>query len=173
MYKVGFRDRVEELATAPQSDVGAPLPMVLADEDRVFLAYRVSEPDPHWDGSYTNIVSPDTSGTIAIVSFNRCSVHMFGPPNDEAFGGHPLAKRGLRPYAAWEVHHSSWLALRIKMNRIHPRHSDRLFSDLRHFIFAFHDSTFECLAKDFTASLFRGSMNDAVARMAALLAGSE
>jgi hypothetical protein len=97
---------------------------------------------------------------------------MFGPPNDEAFGGHPLARRGLRPYSISEVRNSSWLELRIKMNRVHHRHSDSLFSDLRHFIFAFHDSTFECLAHDFTVSVFRGSMNAAVANMASMLAGS-
>src|SRR5512134_3046796 len=95
---------------------------------------------------------------------------MFGPPNDEAFGGHPLAKRGLRPYSAAEVHKSSWLKLRIKMNSVHHRHSDALFAGLRHFIIAFHDSTFECLARAFTVSMFRGSINNAVAHMASMLA---
>ncbi len=172
MYTVGFRDRVEELTTAPQSDVGAPLPVVVADEHRVLLAYLVSEPDPNWDGSYVNVVSADTAGAVAIVSFARCSLHMFGPPNDESFGGHPLAKRGLVPYSVSEIHYSSWLKLRIKMNRVHSRHSDSMFSDLRHFIFAFHDSTFECLATDFTVSMFRGSINDAMAHMVSMLAES-
>ncbi len=169
MYTVGFRDRVEELTTVPQSDVGAPMPVVLADEHRVLLAYLVSEHASNWDGTYVNVVSPDTDGTIAIVTFSRCSIHMFGPPNDEAFGGHPLAKRGLRPYSVSEIHNSSWRKLRIKMNRVHSRHSDAMFSDLRHFIFAFHDSTFECLATSFTVSMFRGSINDAVTHMAGML----
>ncbi len=169
MYSIGFRDRVEKLTNVPKSDAGAPLPVVLADELRVLLAYRVSEPDSNWDGTYVNVVSPDTEGTVAIVTFEHASLHMFGPPNDEAFSGHPLAKRGLRPYSANEIHNSSWVQLRIKMNCVHPRH-DSMFVGLRHFIFAFHDSTFECLARNLSVKVFRGSIAAATAHMATMLA---
>ena len=43
MHSIGFGDRVEELAAAPQSSGGAPLPVVFADENRVLLSYLVSE----------------------------------------------------------------------------------------------------------------------------------
>ncbi|MEL7500804.1 MAG: hypothetical protein AAFN77_24640 [Planctomycetota bacterium] len=170
MYTVGENDRVEELKDVPQSDVGAPLPVVLADEHRLYLAYLVSEPDPNWDGSYINMISPDTDGTVAVVTFDRPALHMFGPPNDEAFGGHPLANRGLRPYSVNEIHNSSWVQRRIEMNRIHRMHQDSMFDGMRHFIFAFHDSTFECLADDFSVSLFRGSILAATEHMLGLLA---
>ena len=52
---------------------------------------------------------------------------MFGPPNDEAFDGHPLARRGLRPYGAFEVTHSSWIRQLEQMNSVHPHHSPPLF----------------------------------------------
>ncbi len=170
MYRIGYRDRVQELTDVPQSDVGAPLPVVLANEHCVLLAYLVSEPDLNWDGTYVNEVLPDTDGAVAFVKFTRPSVHMFGPPNDEAFSGHPLARRGLQPYSAFEVHNSSWLKMRIKMNRVHHRHSDSLFTGLRHFIFTFHDSTFECLARAFTVAMFNGSLNKAITQMASMLA---
>ena len=54
--------------------------------------------------------------------FEHCYAHMFGPPNDEALRGHPLAGRGLRPYAAFEIRQSSWLRRLERMNSVHPRH---------------------------------------------------
>ncbi len=43
----------------------------------------------------------------AVISFRRHRAFTFGPPNDEAFSGHPLASRGLHPYGAFEMQHSS------------------------------------------------------------------
>ena len=170
MYDASGNERIERLKAVPKSCTGAPLPVVLSDEHHLLLAYLTSQPDPDWDGTYVNVVTNDTESVVAIVTFARTSLHMFGPPNDEAFGGHPLAKQGLRPYSANEIHNSTWLERRVAMNRVHHHHSDSMFEDLRHFIFAFHDSTFECLARDFDVSLFRGSMRDALAHMASLAA---
>ena len=171
MYSIGEKDRVKQLKDVPKSDVGAPMPTLLAAEHLLVLVYCISEPDPNWDGTYVNVVSNESSGAVAIVEFHRPSLHMFGPPNDEAFDGHPLTKRGLRPYSAVEILDSSWLQLRIEMNRVHRCHSDAMFADLRHFIFAFHDSTFECLARDLTISSMRGSIVDIVASLSAKLRG--
>jgi hypothetical protein len=46
-----------------------------------------------------------------LLEFSGCYAHLFGPPNDEAFSGHPLASRGLQPYRITEVKHSSWIAV--------------------------------------------------------------
>jgi hypothetical protein len=94
VYEVDSLDRVVELHDAPRPDIGAPLPLLLSDEHRLLLAYRVSEPDPEWDGSYVTVVSQESEGSVACVRFKGPSAHMFGPPNDEAFRGHPLANRG-------------------------------------------------------------------------------
>ena len=83
---------------------------------------------------------------------------MFGPPNDETFSGHPLADRGLHPYAVFEVRDSSWIRKLERMNSVHHRHNrERFLEGLRHFVFAFHDSTFECVAHGFEVEVFRGS----------------
>ena len=159
MYEVDEHDSVVELRDVPQSDVGAPLPAVVAAEHHLDLLYLVSEPDPNWDGTYVNVVGPDSEGElVARIRFERPYAHMFGPPNDEAFSGHPLASRGLSSYAAWEVRDSSWIRTLERMNSVHPYHDPSRFELLRHFIFAFHDTTFECIAWRYKAHLERGSI---------------
>ena len=159
MYKVSERDEVRELLDVPQSDVGAPLPAVIASEHRLDLIYLVRQADPNWDGSYANVVGPETEREqVACIRFEGAYAHMFGPPNDEAFHGHPLAARGLKPYAAWEVLQSSWLRSLERMNAVHPHHSRKAFMTQRHFIFAFHDSTFECIAKGYECRVAEGSI---------------
>lgn len=166
MYEVDKKDRVAELTNVPQSSIGAPIPVVLSDEHTTTLAYYVQETPGDWDGTTVRVVGPaGASDAIAIVRFEHCYVSMFGPPNDEAFAGHPLAGRGLQPYAVFEVLESSWVRKLEQMNSVHAYHRPSDFSALRHYIFAFHDSTFECVAKSLSVSLMRGSMEDALPEM--------
>lgn len=161
MYEVDQQDQVIELSDLPQSSVGAPLPIVVADEHRLFVVYMVEEPDPDWDGRSVRVVTPeDSAELIALVQFVRPSAHFLGPPNDEAFAGHPLAARGLHPYGAFEVKQSSWIRLLERRNRVHPHHRSSAFAARRHFVLAFHDSTFECIAHGYEARVVRGSVND-------------
>lgn len=166
MYEVDRKDRVVELTDLPPSSPGAPLPVVVADEHRLFVAYIVDEPDPNWDGRSVTVVTPESADeTIALIQFVRYSAHFFGPPNDEAFAGHPLASRGLHPYGAFEVEQSSWLRLLERRNRVHPYHSAASFADLRHFVLAFHDSTFECIARGYEIHLQRSSISGVMQSM--------
>jgi len=155
MYDVDGRDRVTELAGVPQSSVGTPTPLVVGDENRVVLAYYVEVTEP----------SRDRVNDIAIVRFTLCYAHMFGPPNDEAFAGHPLASRGLRRYGASEVSDSSWIRRLEKMNSVHPCHRPDAFWQRRHLVFAFHDSTFECVCDAFEVSLARGPIRSLAVEM--------
>lgn len=169
MYQVDERDEVVVLDDVPQSDVGAPVPALVATEHTLDLLYMVSDPDPDWDGTYVNVVGPDTERElIACIRFDGPYAHMFGPPNDEAFKGHPLASRGLERYSAWEVRHSSWIRALERMNAVHPYHKPAMFEAYRHFIFAFHDSTFECVAKGYGVTIHQGS----IASVASSLTGS-
>ena len=159
MYPVDERDKVVELGSVPQSSVGAPLPIVLSDEHKILLAYVVEDISPDWDGSSVRIVDPSTPGEpLAIIEFSSYSSFTFGAPNDEAFAGHPLANRGLHPYGAFQIENSSWIRQLEKMNSVHPYHKPGRFKRLRHYIFAFHDSTFECVAEGFTVSEHEGSL---------------
>ena len=90
-------------------------------------------------------------------------------PNDEAFHGHPLASRGLAPYRVFEVRRSSFVRELERMNSVHPQHKPEDFDTLKHFVFAFHDSTFECAARDFQIEIVTGSLEGALPRMRELL----
>ncbi|MPZ32846.1 MAG: hypothetical protein GEV13_17940 [Rhodospirillales bacterium] len=130
MYTVDRHDRVEELKDLPQQSGGAPVPLLLAEDSELVLAYLTSS----------------SSDEVAIVEFDLVAAHYFGPPNDEALSGHPLYKKGLRAYGAYEVKNSSWIRALERMNRVHPNHRPTMYSRDRHFIFAFHDTAFECVA---------------------------
>lgn len=163
MYQVDGLDKVIELTQAPKPDIGAPIPVVLADEQTVVVAYYSSLPD-------LTATDPAESSPRAIVLFRSIYATMFGPPNDEAFQGHPLYKRGLRPYGCYEIEHSSWIRSLEIMNRIHPSHNKEEFlQDNRHFIWVFHDSTFECIAQDYVFEQFEGTTEDLIAKMSKLI----
>jgi hypothetical protein len=121
---------VREIA-APAMDTGAPCPTIAADDHDLSLTY----------------CRPD--GTRVRIVFTFPLVHYFGPPNDETLQGHPLAAFGLTHYATFEVGNSRWIEELRKMNRVHPRHDDSRFDRYRHFVWTFHDNTFECLAESF------------------------
>lgn len=148
MYAVAEKDSVHELRL-PQSSVGSPSPAVLATEQGLLLAYWLEEHAWPKDREFSH-------EACALVRFSGARVHLFGPPNDEAFDGHPLAARGLRPYRAFEVRQSSWIRCIERMNAGHPRHDPARYSRLRHFVFTFHDSTFECVALDFELAIEDG-----------------
>jgi hypothetical protein len=174
LYQPDDQDRVRRLPEVPQSSVGAPLPVVVADEHTVLLAYH-ARPKPMLkqlvEIETPQIVGARTSGSLAVVSLRRAYASFFGPPNDEAFEGHPLAARGLEPYGAFEIERSSWIREAERRNRVHPYHRADAFDALRHFAFTFHDTVFEALAVDFDVEVMDGSIATALRAMADRLAG--
>ena len=135
MYEIDKLDQVVELKDVPQQDVGAPMPIVLADDYRLLLSYLL------------------TNRGAALITFGRPSFHLLGGPNDEALSGHPLYAIGLGRYGAYEVLNSS-LARRLeRMNSVHPSHNPKNFEGRRHFVFTFKEHVFECVARSFEAEL--------------------
>jgi len=106
------------------------MPVLLADDFTLLLCYEMA---------------PDNA-ELAAITFMHPVAHYLGPPNDEAIEGHPLASRGLTAYGIFEVLSSSWIRSLDDMNRVHPLHNPKRFSTLRHFVFTFHDATFEIIA---------------------------
>ncbi len=149
MYQVD-EDIVRQLDTEPQCATGAPLPHCWSSEGRLLLAYVLARPEPGRE-------------MTVVVGFHRPLAHMMGPPNDEAFRGHPLASRGLRRYCIAEVRQSSWIRRLERMNAVYPLHDPRRFEHFRHFVFSFHDSTFECVAHGFDTQLRPGLPGDVLA----------
>jgi hypothetical protein len=160
MYAIDDQDTVVELKDVPQSCVGAPCPMILCGEHFLHLVYILEADLGNWDGTNIRVLDANSPGeTCALVHFEHVEAHMFGPPNDEAFHGHPLSRRGLRPYSVNEIRKSSWIRKLERMNSIHPYHRPEAYLKLKHFIFAFHDTTFECVAEGFELSLHWGSVS--------------
>jgi hypothetical protein len=111
-----------------------------------------------------------TEDPVVLIQFERAYAWFHGPPNDEAFQGHPLASRGLHPYGAFRIEDSSWVRRLERMNAVHEHHSPEGFTRLRHYVFAFHDSTFECVARSFVAVNVEGPLARVALDMARALA---
>lgn len=170
MYEVDEKDAVWSLETIPQSSVGAPIPLVLSDEGTTVVAYYAQETPKGWDGRTIRMISPtEEDEPVILVRFHICYAAMFGPPNDEAFEGHPLASRGLKPYGSFVVENSSWLRKLERMNAVHSRHQPERYWQLKHYILSFHDSTFECIADGYSVEERRGSVQGSLPRMVELL----
>ena len=148
-----------ELTGIPQSSIGAPCPMILTGEHFLHLAFVLEEPPESCETITPVMAGEHTRGTTcALIRFEHAYAHIFGPPGDEALQGHPLASLGLRPYSSFEVVNSPWLHGVERMNSVHPAHRPEFFAPFRHFIFVFHDSTFECIARSFEVSVHSGSV---------------
>jgi hypothetical protein len=170
MYEVDDRDRVVPLTDVPQSSVGAPIPIVLSDEFTTVVSYYVQETRRAPDGSDVRLVGPRSEDEmVALVRFGHCYATMFGPPNDEAFRGHPLADRGLRPYGSFVIEDSSWIRRLERMNSVHPYHKPERFWELKHYVLSFHDSTFECIAHGYSVEVHLGSTPGLLSRMDEML----
>lgn len=133
------------------------------------VAYYVEAPELDWTRETARIVAPESSAEpAALVRFYQVRATMFGPPNDEAFAGHPLAARGLGPYSASEILDSSWIRGLERRNTVHPQHRPEHYAKLRHFVLAFHDSTFECVARSYDVVLASAPRDGLAAQMVSL-----
>lgn len=158
MYTIDDQDTVTELKDVPQSCTGAPCPLVLCGDNFLHLAYFLNEPIENWDGRPRS-VGVNTPGKLcALIRFKFPDSHMFGLLNDECCPGHPLAKRGLRYYSVSVVNNSSWIRALERLNSEHPRRNAIPYDGYKHFIFAFHDNVFECVAEGFELTTHRGSV---------------
>jgi hypothetical protein len=157
----------ESLEFPVKWDIGAPLPHLIMNDNRALLAFYLNEPDPNWDGSYVTVNDPASGALepLALVEFEDCLSAKLGSPNDEVFEGHPLQGRGLKAYKPQRVENSHWLRELERINSVHRLYRPDLWKDLNHYVFWFHDSTFECVARAFRVETFRESMAEMLARM--------
>jgi len=82
-----------------------------------------------------------------------------------------LYGHGQEPYEAQIVMNSPWLREVLAINSVHARHNPDNWSDTKHFIFWFHDSTFECLASSLTPEVVQDTMANLLVRLAGTLVG--
>jgi len=60
-----------------------------------------------------------------------------------------LTNASARCYEAHLVSRSSWIDELEQRNRVHRSHRKEQFDAWRHYILCFHDTTFECVARDY------------------------
>lgn len=128
MYEIDSRDKAIVLDLAPPPDSGDPLPVVLAKDGAVIVSYVAGRE------------------LTVMATFPICAAHLFGGPDAKSVGKHPLAERGLKAHGAFEVRDSSWA------RSLDSRDGK---ARLKHFIFTFRDSVFECVANDVGIELIR------------------
>lgn len=148
-------------------DTGAPLPHMMVSDNRTLLAFLLSEPVPGWDGASSTVRCPSDKGPdpLALVEFDLCIAAKLGAPNDEVFSGHPLSGKGLDPYTAQRVVNSRWIKEIEAINSVHRMYRPENWRDMHHYIFWFHDSTFECVARSYKVETHRVSMRALLALM--------
>ena len=134
-------------------DVGAPLPTLIQSDQVAFLFFLLA----------------DDEEAVGQLQFQRLLSSSFGAPNDETFEGHPLHGSGFEPYRAMRVVNSKWVPRLEKMNSVHQHHDPATYASMEHFIFPFHDTTFECVAKSFSVSKVKSRLSDAVRAAVGLL----
>ena len=89
-----------------------------------------------------------TNDTVNLLCFNSWQLK-YGSPNDEARGGHPLWQFGMGFYGFYEVLDSPWIHEQMVANRVHDKHLDSHFKELRHFIACFKDVMVEVTCRSF------------------------
>jgi hypothetical protein len=130
-------DQVLLLDSVPHPAADAAEPFIVAADRRVILAYPIAEADFERFGPF----DPDDD-PFCTVLFPDAVFHRLGPPGDVDLEIHPLAMQGLLGLSAHEVVNSSLTAEIAAVASIGPA--------LRHFVITFQDSTFECVASDYT-----------------------
>jgi hypothetical protein len=148
-------------------DIGAPLPHVVQNDWETFLTFYVRVANIAWDGTYVTLKSPGSGEveSLALVEFLGCISARLGTPNDEVFEGHLLAGKGMDGYTAQQVVNSRWLAELEAINKVHHCYNPDCWRKRKHFVFWFHDKTFECIAESFKVELYQESMAALLARV--------
>jgi len=130
-----------DLGIRPEAAVSGAV--LFQTEGSTFLTFNAMRPTTRmtsWGQPYL-----EDAGT-ALFEFERCLLTRFGYPNDEARWGIPYFKEV--SYGIYEVQNSSWIKEVVRLNRYaFPNTTDEYVA--KHYLFAFHDSSFECLADGF------------------------
>ena len=113
----------------PLPATAAPVPFIVANEYKTLLCYRVLGAPPE---------------LRALVSFHGVHATRWGPVIDEHLSAHEFGRVGPGFYSPYQYSNSEWLDQAIGAAVVAS--SPWFLGTLYHFVFPFHESTFECLA---------------------------
>ncbi|ASW01497.1 hypothetical protein [Paraburkholderia aromaticivorans] len=130
-------DQVVLLDGVPHPAEDAAEPFIVASARRVILSYPIAESDFERFGPFDTDDDP-----FCTVLFPDTLFHRLGPPGNGDLEIHPLASQGLIGCSVHEVANSSLVA---ELAAVASTEAAK-----RHFVITFDESTFECVASDYT-----------------------
>jgi hypothetical protein len=128
--------------------IGTPVPHLIIMDNQTFLLFLLRNTQLQRDGFHASIANP-AAEHLATVEFKGCASAKMGAPNDEVFQGHPLYGKGLVAYRPLRVLNSTWIRELEAINSVHRQFKTDHWNTFSHYIFGFHDCTFECVAQSF------------------------
>jgi hypothetical protein len=138
---------LKEIGTLLFIETGAPVPVVLSNEYKLYLLYYYQKSSVDISNSDMPIERNNKEDRgVAVITFKNHLIYKFGYPNAEALQAHPYYTLGLEAYRLFEVVSSDWVEDIEQKNRVHPFHNPIRYKMYKHFLIAFEDSTFECVA---------------------------
>ncbi len=171
MYRLTGNDTVTKEEAIPFPDVGAPMPHFMGNEERLLLSYCIGfvGVDSFSPVKTPHVVNESSRSEVVIVEFRNPVSCFLVPISDETFDAHPLARRGLLPYGVYRIDNSSWKSQTIASTYFHPRPSPGVLDAASHYVFAFHDSVFECIADGYEIRIRTASQDGVLEEMLSLL----
>jgi len=142
--------------------IGTPVPHLITTDNQTFLLFLLRDAQLQRDGFYAALENPDAEH-VATVEFKGCVSAKMGAPNDEVFQGHPLHGKGLVVYRPLRVLNSTWIRELEAINSVHSQFTADRWNTLNHYIFGFHDCTFECVAQSFVVQTATVTVPEALA----------
>lgn len=127
-----------------------PVPYLMVNEYRALLAFFLKDSDRE---------------QLGLVQFDLCNAARLGTPNVDVLEGHSLNGKGLEAYRAQRVVNSRWIKELEAINSVHAAHRPEEWRTLNHYVFWFHDSTFECVGRSYTVETHRMSMKELLGLM--------
>jgi hypothetical protein len=146
----------ESISFPMRWNAGAPSPHLLVNGRNTYLLFDM--PD--------TLLESDMGEQVGLVIFNQCISAKFGSLNEEVLSGHPLFGKGLDSSSVQIIRNSRWLDEVERVNKAHPQYNPSKWRTLNHYIFWFHDETYECLASSFDVEIIAKRMQDAIKEVA-------
>lgn len=135
-----------ELNSGFQINVGAPEPIIISNDNELFIAFYADKQSSSTVPQEPNIIYDE--GIFAL-KFKVFLKYTFGLPGDETMQGHPYSELGMNPYSFYELRNSDLIKSLQDIEKIHPNYNPEKWKMYKHYILTFHDNMFECIAQDF------------------------
>lgn len=136
-------------------DNGAPAPTVISNDNELIIIFYSANRNLLSDIQERNTIYDEG---VVVLKFKVYLKYSFGIPSNETLQGHPYYQLGMRSYAFYEVKNSNLIEDIDHIQKIHPYYDPLKLKDYKHYLLTFHDSMFECVAKDFEVENIHTSM---------------